>query len=109
VARPWIASGSFRPLEADAAFELLPNIAWTKGDAVRWIVADVEVRARRPAWCVFFGDDVTDEEAFRAIDKGLAVVVGRRPSQAHLRLSSPADVAAVLACVNDNGHGRENR
>jgi trehalose-phosphatase len=105
-AQPWIASGAFRLLEADQAIELLPNIEWTKGDAVRWIVADIEAQASVPAWCVFFGDDVTDEDAFRAITRGLTVVVGQRPSLARLRLNSPADVAAVLAGVNGNGHGR---
>jgi trehalose-phosphatase len=105
-AQPWIASGAFRSLEADQAIELLPNIAWTKGDAVRWIVADIEARAGAAAWCVFFGDDVTDEDAFRAISSGLTVVVGHRPSRANMRLNTPADVAAVLARVNSNGHGR---
>jgi trehalose-phosphatase len=108
-ARPWIDSGAFKTLDASEAVELLPNIAWTKGDAVRWIVDDIERRARESAWCVFFGDDVTDEDAFRAVDRGLAVVVGRRPSLARLRLNSPADVAAVLAHVNSNGHGQEHR
>jgi trehalose-6-phosphatase len=49
---------------------------------------------------VFFGDDVTDEDAFEATSTDLSVVVGRRPSVARLRLDSPADVAAVLAGVN---------
>jgi trehalose 6-phosphate phosphatase len=107
--RPWLDARSFKLLEGDLAMEVLPNIAWTKGDAVRWIVAEVETLAQQPAWCVFFGDDVTDEDAFRAIDHGLTVVVGRRPSLARLRLNSPDDVAAVLTSMHGNGHGKENR
>jgi trehalose-phosphatase len=102
-ARPWLEAGALKSLDADQAVELLPNIPWTKGDAVRWIVEDVEAQTGQPAWCVFFGDDVTDEDAFRAISLGslgLTVVVGRRPSAARMRLKSPADVAAVLARVN---------
>lgn len=99
IAAPWVASGVLRTLDANEAFELLPNIAWTKGDAVRWIVEDVEARVAQPAWCVFFGDDVTDEDAFEAISTGLSVVVGHRPSAARLRLDSPAAVTAVLAGV----------
>jgi trehalose 6-phosphate phosphatase len=98
--RPWLDTGAFKQLDASAAVEFLPNIPWTKGDAVRWIVEDVEAQGSQPAWCVFFGDDVTDEDAFRAISRGLTVVVGRRPSSARLRLGSPADVAAVLRRVN---------
>jgi trehalose-phosphatase len=107
-AGPWLDSGALKALDASEAVELLPNIAWTKGDAVRWIVDDVEAHARRKAWCIFFGDDVTDEDAFRAVRDGLTIVVGQRPSLARLRLNSPADVAAVLSGVNSgNGHGKE--
>jgi trehalose-phosphatase len=106
-ARPWLDSGALKLLEASEAVELLPNIAWTKGDAVRWIVEDIETRARQKAWCIFFGDDVTDEEAFRAVRDGLTVVVGQRPSRARLRLNTPADVATVLSGVtSSNGHGK---
>lgn len=109
VARPWLDSDELKVLDASEAVELLPNIAWNKGDAVRWIVDDVEAHARQKAWCIFFGDDVTDEEAFRAVRDGLTVVVGQRPSLARLRLSSPADVAAVLSGVTSrNGHGKEH-
>ena len=106
-ARTWLDAGALKSLNASEAVELLPNIPWTKGDAVRWIIDDIETRAQTPAWCVFFGDDVTDEDAFRAVQRGLTVVVGPRPSLARLRLNSPADVGAVLAHVNRNGHGKE--
>jgi trehalose 6-phosphate phosphatase len=108
-ARGWLDVGALKTLEANEAVEFLPNIAWNKGDAVRWIVDDVEAQASRKAWCIFFGDDVTDEEAFRAVRDGLTVVVGQRPSLARLRLNSPADVAAVLSGVTSNGHGKESR
>jgi trehalose 6-phosphate phosphatase len=103
VAQPWLQSGALKALDANEAFELLPNIPWTKGDAVHWIVEHVQARIDRPVWCVFFGDDVTDEDAFEAMSTNLGVVVGRRPSAARMRLESPADVAAVLAAVNGPG------
>lgn len=109
--RTWLDSGALKVLDASEAIELLPNIPWNKGDAVRWIVDDVETHARQKAWCIFFGDDVTDEEAFRAVRDGLSVVVGQRPSLARLRLASPADVATVLSSVTSstNGHRKEER
>jgi trehalose-phosphatase len=104
----WLDAGMLKTLDADEAVELLPNIPWNKGDAVRWIVGDVESHAQQQAWCIFFGDDLTDEDAFRAVRDGLTVVVGRRPSRARLRLNSPADVATVLSGVTgSNGHGKE--
>jgi trehalose-phosphatase len=100
VAQPWLQAGTLKALAANEAFELLPNILWNKGNAVQWIVEDVQDRFHRPAWCVFFGDDVTDEDAFEAMSTNLGVVVGRRPSAARMRLDTPADVTAVLAGVN---------
>jgi trehalose 6-phosphate phosphatase len=108
-ASAWLDAGTIKAIGAHYAVELLPNIGWTKGDAVRWILEDVERRVGRPAWCVFFGDDETDEDAFRAIDRGLTVVVGRRPSAARMRLRSPSEVANVLARLNGNGHAKEDR
>lgn len=109
VAQPWLQRGALKALPANEAFELLPNILWTKGDAVQWIVDHVQARIDRPVWCVFFGDDVTDEDAFEAMSTNLSVVVGRRPSAARMRLESPADVAAVLAGVNGGGRTERGR
>ena len=113
--RRWtrLARGSTRARSSRSTpakrWNCLPNIPWTKGDAVRWIVEDIETHAQQPAWCVFFGDDVTDEDAFRAVRRGLTVVVGRTAIDGALPTNSPADVAAVLAHVNSNGHGKEHR
>jgi len=93
---PWLASGALKRLVGADVHEYLPAAAWTKGDAVRWIVHDVERLSGQPAWVAYFGDDLTDEDAFRAIDDGVSVVVGRRASAARYRLESTADVAAVL-------------
>ena len=81
--------------------EYLPGAAWTKGHAVRWIVHDVERLTGQPAWVAYFGDDLTDEDAFRAVDEGISVVVGRRASVARYRLDSTADVAAALIGMAD--------
>jgi trehalose 6-phosphate phosphatase len=95
-AAPWLGSGALRRLIGAEVHEYLPAAPWTKGDAVRWIVHDIERLSGQPAWVAYFGDDLTDEDAFRAIDDGVSVVVGRRASAARYRLESPGDVAAVL-------------
>ena len=97
VAHPWIADGHLRRLTGIDVVEYVPAAPWTKGDAVRWIGRDVERQTGVPAWVIYFGDDVTDEDAFPASD--VSVVVGRRPSAARYRLDTPADVAVVLASL----------
>ena len=101
VVGPHVARRTFRMLPGSAVVEILPNIAWTKGDAVRWIQADVE-RRHGPAWPVYLGDDVTDEDAFTAVGAGgLTIVVGDRESAADLRLSGPPAVEAWLRGLTD--------
>lgn len=95
-AAPWVEAGTLRRLAGAHVQEYLPAAAWNKGDAVRWIADDVARRTDAPAWVVYFGDDHTDEDAFRAVDDGFSVVVGRRPSVARFRLDTTADVARAL-------------
>ncbi len=93
-AEPWIRAAALRRLVGADVHEYLPAAGWTKGDAVRWIAHDVERRTGQTPWVAYFGDDLTDEDAFRAAD--LSVVVGRRASAARYRLDAPADVAMAL-------------
>ncbi len=81
-------------------FELRPRIAWDKGSAVE-LLAD-----RTPAgWrTVYLGDDVTDEDAFRAVrPDGLGVLVGSREETAAThRLPTQAAVAPFLHWLVDD-------
>jgi trehalose-phosphatase len=66
-----------------------------KGDAVR------EVLAGRPegAACAYLGDDLTDEDAFAALDgRGLGVLVSHVPrgTRAHAWVRPPVGVLTFL-------------
>jgi trehalose-phosphatase len=77
--------------------EVLPNVAWNKGDAVRWIQHRVSKHARRAVQTMYVGDDLTDEDAFEAVGHdGVTVVVGSRPSSARFRLADPVAVEALV-------------
>lgn len=72
-----------------------------KGDAVAAFLAESPFTGTRP---VFVGDDVTDEDAFRFVERvgGMGVLVGpARETAATHRL---ADVAAVLAWLEETAH-----
>jgi trehalose-phosphatase len=103
LAAAWIADGRVRRLEGDAVVEYVPNLAGHKGDALRWIEEDVVARFARPAWTVYVGDDVTDEDAFRAIESGIAVLVGLRPTAATHKLNGVADVIRFLSWLHARG------
>src|SRR5699024_3383619 len=76
----------------------------TKGDGLRLLS-----RAEQPTAMAYFGDDVTDEDAFAALEQlsdpnaaepplsaGLSVKVGRAPTRAQRRIADPAAFALLL-------------
>ena len=85
--------------------ELRPDLAWDKGHAVLLLA---ERLGRAPEAVVFAGDDLTDEDAFRAIrGRGTGIVVGRpgRPTAASHRLDDPAAVCRFLTGLADRLEG----
>lgn len=70
-----------------------------KGRAVKWLLS------RWPrAGAIYIGDDVTDEDAFRALaGRGLSVLVAERerPSRATYRLREPGEVEEYLTLLGD--------
>jgi trehalose 6-phosphate phosphatase len=106
LAVPWIAEGHVRRLEGNAVVEYLPNISGHKGEATRWIVESVERKFSRRAWVAYIGDDITDEDAFRAIDCGIAVLVGLRPTSATHKLDGITDVDRFLRWLAAGGKVR---
>ena len=84
-----------RLLKGKKVFEILPNIDWDKGKAIRWIMNALEITwETTPAF--YLGDDTTDEYAFRTIiTRGTAILVTDNPlnpSTADFQLDSPKEV-----------------
>ena len=60
--------------------------------------------SRRRAWVAYIGDDITDEDAFRAIECGIGVLVGLRPTAATHKLDGIADVDRFLRWLATEGN-----
>jgi trehalose-phosphatase len=83
--------------------ELRPDLEWDKGAAVCWLLETMGLDGDDVV-PVYVGDDVTDEDAFRALaDRGLGFVVdaGDRPTAADYHLSDLDDVTDLLAQLAD--------
>ena len=83
-------------------FEFEPKLDWDKGKAVRWLLRALDLEGPEVV-PLFFGDDVTDEDAFVELQgDGLGVVVATpdddpdRMTAAGFRVDEPAEVLAVL-------------
>ncbi len=103
LAAPWIAADYVRRLEGSAVIEYLPNINGHKGEATKWITSNVEAKFARRAWVTYVGDDITDEDAFRAIECGIGVLVGLRPTSATHKVDGITDVDRLLSWLATAG------
>ena len=91
-----VADGHLRVLDGAAVTELLPAVNADKGRALDRIRQHVASRVG-PVFTVFAGDDVTDEDAFRAIGPiGCGIAIGTRIAHAECRLDGPASMARLL-------------
>jgi trehalose 6-phosphate phosphatase len=88
------AAGLFRLGSGKLLWEILPRTEWDKGSAVRWILdrlGDDDVLS------IYFGDDKTDENAFRALPDGLTFKVGcEGATDAKYRVTGPLAVEEFL-------------
>ena len=82
-------------------FEFLPAIEWDKGKAIRWLLRDLDLETPDVV-PLYFGDDVTDRSAFRALrGRGIGFLVAEavQPTAAHYRLKDPGEVNAFLRAL----------
>lgn len=83
-------------------FEFVPAAAPGKGGAVQWYLDRLGHGGNAACFPVYFGDDVSDEGAFAAVDPlGISVLVARRarPTAAGYRLSGVNEVASALTLL----------
>ncbi|QIZ37517.1 trehalose-phosphatase [Saccharopolyspora sp. ASAGF58] len=82
--------------------ELLPDIDWNKGRALRWLLDRMGLSGPDVV-PVFAGDNYTDEDALREVhDDGIGIVVrsaehGDRLTWAHYSVDAPLSLTALLA------------
>lgn len=68
-------------------FEIRPNIRWDKGRIIQWLIARYRfVHKNSTILPIYLGDDLTDEDAFKALgNNGITVFVGNPKSDSHAR------------------------
>lgn len=79
-------------------FELRPAMEWDKGRAVLWLLEALGLD-RPDVVPIYIGDDVTDEDAFRAlVDRGIGILVAEipRPTAARYALQDVHEVRTLL-------------
>lgn len=97
ICEPYRRRGEIRIGLGKKVFEVRPPIKWNKGHAVSWLLRKYRLAEEKPVIPVYVGDDRTDEDAFAVIkNKGLTVLVGKRPSKARYYLNNTREVTWFL-------------
>jgi trehalose-phosphatase len=97
------ASEGLRKGHGKKVFEIQPDIDWDKGAAVRWLLHALDLEGA-DVLPIHVGDDVTDEDAFRALQRdgiGIAVLDHPRATAAHYWVSDPGQVRELLNAIAD--------
>lgn len=92
------AHPGLRKAHGKMLFELRPDLDWDKGRALLWLLNALGLD--RPDVLPFYiGDDITDEDAFRALaGRGLGILVSEEPREtaAEYQLRDTEEVRAFL-------------
>lgn len=68
--------------EGKKVWEIRPPTEWNKGRTVLWLLGNLSGHRQKAAMPVYIGDDVTDEDAFKAIgNHGITIRVTDAPSE----------------------------
>jgi trehalose-phosphatase len=90
-----------RRMDGKKVYELLPDIDWNKGKAMLWLLETLGLDGRN-ALPIYIGDDLTDEDAFRALEqRGIGILVSEQslPTASCYSLKNPAEVEEFLAAL----------
>jgi trehalose-phosphatase len=85
--------------------DIRPPVRWGKGEAVDWLSRHLRPSSssRAQPTLLYFGDDQTDEGAFRAVNRsrGISVFVGPRPRATYARwwARDPREVREALTRI----------
>ncbi|MDO9289416.1 MAG: trehalose-phosphatase [Thermodesulfovibrionales bacterium] len=81
-------------IKGKKVLELVPDVSWNKGKAVRWILQ----RLKNECMPIYIGDDQTDETAFKALrKKGITIRVGKsKKTFADYYLNGYREVSSIL-------------
>ncbi|MCO5560078.1 hypothetical protein L7F22_013684 [Adiantum nelumboides] len=81
--------------------EVRPSIAWDKGKALEYLLNSLGLEGRSDTFPVYIGDDRTDEDAFKVLNKqnhGLGILVSTavKETNAQSSLRDPSEVLEFL-------------
>jgi trehalose 6-phosphate phosphatase len=106
------AHPDLRKAHGKKLFEIRPALDWDKGRALLWLLDAMKTAMKEDVVPIYLGDDLTDEDAFRAIlGHGVGVLVSDEPraTAAEYSLRDPDEVRQLLSWLAGRDDNTENR
>ena len=102
VIAPTRSLGKIKTTRGKKVYEVRPAVAWDKGKAIALLLKKYK-KGKEKALPIFLGDDLTDEDGFKVINKydGISIFVGEGAEDTAARyfLRSPAEVEEFLGML----------
>lgn len=101
---PYIVRDKIKINSGKKVYEIKPPVKWDKGKVALWLFARQQfISGAKKVLPVYIGDDITDEDAFKALKrKGLTVFVGEPGnSKADYYLKDTEEVTKFLRSISD--------
>ena len=101
ITKSFTESNKIKINEGKKVYVIRPAVAWDKGKTVLWLLARQQFLVEDKILPVYFGDDITDEDAFRVLkNKGLTIFVGQpKASKAGYYVKNTAEVTWFMEQV----------
>ncbi|MFA5351030.1 MAG: trehalose-phosphatase [Candidatus Omnitrophota bacterium] len=101
---PYLIRNKIKIRPGKKVLEVMPPVDWDKGKVVLWLLTrQILAFKKKNIFPVYIGDDVTDEDAFRALKgKGLTIFVGKPGnSKADYYLKNAEEVVKFMRLIGD--------
>jgi trehalose-phosphatase len=105
VTSPYTVRDKIKINSGKKVYEIKPPVQWDKGKVVLWLMARQQfVSGKNKVLPVYIGDDVTDEDGFRALkNKGLTIFVGKpKSSEAGYYVKNTEEVVQLIKQILEN-------
>lgn len=100
--KPYVKKGLISVVSGKMAIDIKPKVECNKGTFVKLIIDKVQTQTKKPPTAIFIGDDTTDEDIFRKLERGITVKVGKsKQSKAKYRLKDIVDVFKFLKWTDE--------
>ncbi|MBU4467554.1 MAG: trehalose-phosphatase [Candidatus Omnitrophica bacterium] len=102
VTNSYMVSNKIKVNSGKKVYEIKPPVRWDKGKVVLWLLVRQQfILGEKNVLPIYIGDDITDEDAFKALKrKGLTVFVGRPgSSKADYYLKNTEEVTKFLRLI----------